>query len=377
MRSRADVVVIGAGVQGLSAAYHLAKLGVTDVVVVEKECVGAGSSSRSASMLMLQVENEGKVRLSQSSYREYMRFQEETGHDPEFKRIGCLWVATEEAREETARGAETRRRLGVRTDLLSPGEVKEVVPALNVEDIVLGVLGPDDGVINANSIMQGYCSAAQELGASVEVGRTATGIRVDHGAIRGVETDGGPIEAPTVVNAAGAEAAEVGRWVGLDLPIQNRARSIYLTGEFPQIPDGTPFVEDAAAEWYFRKEGRAVLMGMGREETRTISMSPNLDFLPEVVEFAIHRAPVFAGASVVGGWSGFRPLTPDSNPILGPVEGVEGFINQCGWGGEGVMHAPAGGSITARYVAGKPIDEFEMGPFLLSRFDGDGRRAPP
>jgi sarcosine oxidase subunit beta len=378
----ADVVVIGAGVQGLSAAYHLAKLGAAGVVVVEKETIGAGSSGRSASMLMLSRENEPKIRFSQYSYKRYMAFKDEFGVDPGFKKIGFLSVIpiSTKSEEEAIKSislikhyiemTRIRQRLGVTTEIMDQEDIKHLVPVVNVEDIILGVFGPDDGVIDPDAIMQAYAKGARARGVSIRQGVKATGIEVNAGKVTGVHTTDGFISTPTVVNAAGAEAIDVGKWVGITLPIMNRKRSIFVTTEVPEIPDNSPMVEDAEVEWYYRKEGPGVLMGMGKEESGEISKEPNLELLPRVVEFALHRVPLLANPQIgiMRGWSGIRPLTKDILPILGPVAGIIGFVNDCGWGGEGIMHSPAGGQIIAEFITEASKPTLELAPFLLSRF---------
>lgn len=369
MRRSADVVVIGAGIQGLSAAYHLARIGVRHVVVLEKEFIGAGSSGRSASMLILHEDNEQKIRLSQYSFERYAAFEEELGADPEYRPIGCLSLAVESCTGDLHHRARLCQSLGVPAEICSPDEIRALVPVVNTADLVIGLFDRQVGVIEAHSIMLGYAHGARRLGVEINQGVRATGIRLEAGRVVGVDTPSGPVATRTVVNAAGADAVEVGRWLGVDLPIDNRARSIFVTDAFQLIPDDTPFVVDEALGWYYRKEGPGVLMGMGREKTTTASMSINWKLLPQVVEVAMHRVPVLAGARIASGWSGIRPLTPDNRPIIGPVDGVEGYINLCGWGGSGVMHSPAGGQLVAEYIHDGAATILDLTPFLLSRFD--------
>lgn len=364
----ADVVVIGGGIQGLSAAYHLALAGVKDIILVEAEVLGAGSSGRSASMLMLQRENREKIALSQYSYAKYMDFRSETGFDPSFRKIGFLSVVPETAREVAVARARLRQSMGVTTKILTPEDILALVPEVNVSDIVVGVHGPDDGVIDAHAIMQGYAAVARRLGARILQGVAATNITTLNRRVVGVQTTQGPISTPVAVNAAGADAAKVGNWIRVHIPLLNRRRSIFLTDRFPAIRDDTPMVEDAEAEWYYRKEEAGVLMGMGKEESDDVSNTPNWDFLSTVVSFATHRVPILANATIAHGWSGIRPLTRDLYPILGPVDDIEGFYLTCGWGGEGIMHAPAGGRIIADVITGSSTPAFDTSPFLLSRF---------
>ncbi|MBL8131710.1 MAG: FAD-binding oxidoreductase [Anaerolineae bacterium] len=371
MKSTADVVVIGAGVQGLSAAYHLGALGVGDVVVVEQAFIGAGSSGRSASMLMLQVWTEWQVRFSQVCFERYMRFQEELGVSPEYRQIGTLSLATQQSAPQELALAEMRRRLGVPCEFWQPDDLRRRFPALRTDDLAFGVFGAEDGVIEAQSIMMGYQAGARRFGVEIVQGARATGIRRDGEHIAAVETTEGEIQTHWVVNAAGADAARVGRWVGVDIPIDNRVRNVFVTDAFPAVPDEEcPFVWDAAAEWYFRKERPGILIGIGKRALPEAAQGVDWAYLDEVFDKVVHRLPAAAEVGIAHGWSGIRSLSPDHRPILGPVAGVPGFINSCGWGGEGIMHAPIGGQLVAETIAYGAARTFPPEPFLLERFAG-------
>jgi glycine/D-amino acid oxidase-like deaminating enzyme len=173
-----------------------------------------------------------------------------------------------------------------------------------------------------------------------------------------------------VVNAAGAEAAKVGKWVNLDLPIDNRVRNIYVTAPFSQMGEHMPFVYESGPDWYFRREGPGILFGMGKRRLDTAAMTIDWPYLNEVMDVALHRVPVLGEAGIASGWSGIRPLTPDGRPILGAMEGLEGYVNDCGWGGEGIMHSPIGGQLVAEWIHDGKTTTFPIEPFLLGRFEG-------
>jgi sarcosine oxidase subunit beta len=370
MKSSADVVVIGAGIIGTSIAYHLAKKGVRDVVVVEMDLIGSGSSGRSAAMIMLQMSREGTIKMSQESFKEYLTFDDEFEAHIDFNPIGYLNLATPEIADELRGQVELQRQMGVPIEILSPDELQRMIPALNVEDVVFGALARTDGTIDPHGVMQGYARAARRLGVQIEEKVQATGLVIRDGQIEGVETTAGMIATHTVVNAAGARAVEVGAWVGLKLPIRNFQRHIFITDQFPEIPRSTPFVMDLAVEWYFRKEGEGSLLGMGLEESASFDPVMNWDFLETIVARAMHRAPILANARVIRGWAGLRPLTPDDYPILGSAPNVADFINACGFGGHGVMHAPIGGILIAELIADGHTTTLPLEPFRLERFEG-------
>jgi glycine/D-amino acid oxidase-like deaminating enzyme len=297
-----------------------------------------------------------------------MDFEAELGTDPEYKRIGTLSIATESVADSSLTMAQMRQAAGVETKILSPQEVQQRCPEINVEDVAAGIWGPEDGIIEAQSIMLGYKDGAARLGAIVYQGVQATGITLDGGQVSGVETTAGTISTGWVVNAAGADATEVSSWVGIELPIDNRARCIYVTDAFPQIPDDTPFVYDNEYHWYYRKEPPGVLMGMGELKGRQASSAIDRAYFPEVIDVAIHRVPALEQARIAHGWVGIRSLTPDSHPILGPVDGIGGYVNSCGWGGEGVMHAPMGGQLVAEFIRDGVTSTYNLEPFLYERF---------
>jgi len=213
MKSTAEVVIIGAGVIGCSTAYHLAKMGITDVAVVEMEQVGAGTSSKSASMLSLQFGSDALLaRLAKYSYQHYMQFEEELGTPIDFRKTGWLSVASGPKVTELRQHAEMLNSLGIRTDVLSPEDVKQLYPELNTDDLEVGTWGPDDGPFDPHMIMWGYVKRATEKGVKLSQGEKALGLRIENGHLTGVETSAGVISTNTVVNAAGPWAQEVGSW---------------------------------------------------------------------------------------------------------------------------------------------------------------------
>lgn len=369
MKTRADVVIIGGGIIGTSIAYHLAKRGIRDIVLVEADLVGSGSSGKSAAMILLQMSREMTIRLSQEAFKEYLNFQAEFGADIGYKPIGYLNLATRAIADELRDQVALQHRLGVPTEILPPDEIARLVPAVNVADIEFGSICWQDGVIDPHSVMQAYVQHARRLGAEINEKVGATGIALDQDRVVGVETNAGRIATPLVVNAAGARAAQVASWVNLQLPITNYKRTIFITDRFDAIRDDAPFVMDLAVEWYFRKEGKGILMGMGTEESTTFEPQLEWEFLDAMIARALHRAPILANARVMRGWAGLRALTPDDYPIIEAAPAIPGFINACGWGGHGVMHAPIAGQLVAELIADGKATTLDLAPFRLERFD--------
>ncbi len=364
----ADVVVIGAGIQGLSAAWHLAKFGVRNVALVEKSTVGSGSSRWSASMLMNQLWEEWQLRFSRYTFVRYAAFLDDTGFDPGFTRTGTMTLVTPAVAAGQRRLVVLRRKFGAETQILTPAEIARRVPEVAREELVFGVYGPADGVLDTPNILLGWRTSAQAMGVAIHEGRRATGLELQGGRIAAVQTETGSIATRYVVNAAGSDAREVAAWAGLRIPSRNRVRNIFLVKPSRQV-SFPGLLYDGASDWYFRRSGDVVMLGMGARKNAPVQDRPDMDFWPEVRAMTLRNAPALAEAPIVGGWSGIRPLTPDGSPILGPVAQVPGFINNCGWGGEGIMNAPVGGQLVAEQICDGRTSTFDVTPFLLERFD--------
>ena len=369
MERTADVVIIGAGVIGCSSAYHLAKMGLTDLAVVEMEQVGAGTSSKSASMLSMQFGRDPLLaRMAQYSYQRYMHFEQELDTNTDFRKIGWVSVASGHAAEELRQHAQSLQSLGIQTEILSPDEVKRLYPELNTEDIELGTWGPDDGSFDPHMIMWAYIKRATEKGVKLYQGEKACGLRFKNGRVTGVKTSSGLIATGIVINAAGPWAGEVGNWANIRIPLTNKLRTIVMTGPLPDIPPDRPFVEDETVEWYFRPETGGVLMGMGNIRAESPVARLDTQMVNEIVDYALHRAPVLEKASLLTAWSGVRPLTQDGRPIFGVVQGVEGFLLNVGWGGFGIIQSPVAGQLMAELVHDGHTSTFESREFGLERF---------
>jgi glycine/D-amino acid oxidase-like deaminating enzyme len=368
-KSTADVVIIGAGVIGCSTAYHLAKMGITDVAVVEMEQVGAGTSGKSASMLSMQFGRDSLLaRMAQYSYQRYMQFEEELGTTIDFRKTGWISVASGPEAEELRQHARSLQSLGIRTEILSPDEVNRLYPELSTTDIEVGTWGPDDGPFDPHMIMWGYVKRATEKGVRLRQGEKALGLRVENRQVTGVETSSGLIATDTVVNAGGPWAQEVGSWANVHIPLTNKVRTILMTGPLPDIPPDRPFVEDENVEWYFRPETGGVLMGMGNVPTDSPETQLDSEMVDRIVEYAIHRVPILEKASLLTAWSGVRPLTADGRPVFGVVPGVEGFLLNAGWGGFGIIQSPAAGQLMAELIHDGHTSTFESKRFGLERF---------
>ena len=363
----AAIVVIGGGVVGCSIAYHLARRGQPDVVVLERETVGSGTTSKAAGGIRAQFSTETEVRISQECIRVFERFPEEFGVDPGYRKIGYLSLIADET---DLRGYEPRlvlqRRLGVDVRVITPKDAQAIVPAMRVDDLVAAVWSPGDGMAGPSEVTTGFARQARELGARIVEGVEVGAVDL---ASRRVRTSAGDIEAPIIVNAAGPRAARVARMVGVDVPVHPRRRHIFFTEPFPEIPGPTPLTTDRGSGMYFRKEMEQLLISPGDVEDVGDDMNVPMDPArrDEAVEKAIHRLPILERARISGGWAGLRPLTPDEHAIIGWAPGVDRFFLAVGFCGHGFQHSPATGRLVAEWLLdGRPsmdLSVFDPGRF--------------
>ena len=370
MTTTASVVIIGGGIQGLSLAYHLTRLGVPGVRLVEARTLGSGSSGRSATIIGHGFPAEEDLALTRLSFAAVGRFAEELGADPGYEPIGCLLLAGPGEAPGLRRRHALLQRLGVDSALLTGDDILRLTPALNLDGIEAALHVPRDGNIDPHSMMQAYAHHARRCGAVLAEKVRATGLQIQNGRVAGVETTVGPISTPCVVNAAGFRAREVASWAGMSLPITNLKRHIFVTGPVAAYAQPIPFTYEAGVAWYMRREGPGLILGMGAVESDEEDPQVDWSFLDEVIEQSMHRAPALADAGAKTAWAGLRPVTPDDHPILGEASHLRGFYNDCGWGGHGVMHAPAAGQALAELIAHGQAGALDLAPYRAERFEG-------
>ena len=354
----ADVVVIGGGVVGLAVAFHLARLGAGRIVVLEREpFLGTGSTGKCAGGVRQQFSTEANVRVSMESVRFLERFEQETGAPLDFHQNGYLFLLN--APDQVAhfqRDIAMQRRLGLEVRLLLPLEAREIVPQLQVDDVLAASFCPTDGIASPNDMTQGFARGAREGGAEILVETAALGIDMAGDRIRAVRTSRGEIDTRAVVNAAGPHAREVAAWAGVDLPVQPVRRHVFTTRPLPWVSASFPMIVDYGSGVYMHQESGGMLLGLAdRTEPYGFLEEVNWDFLPRLIEPAVHRLPALEQAEIQTGWAGLYEDTPDHNAVLGAVPGVAGFFLANGFSGHGLMHAPAAGRIVADAVLGAPL----------------------
>src|SRR5262249_55203890 len=244
----ASVVLIGGGVVGCSIAYNLARRGQRDVVVVERETVGSGTTSKAAGGIRVQFPTETEIRFSLEAIRVFERFEEEFGVDPGYKKIGYLFLISD---PKQLRAFEQRialqTKLGGAVRAITPADAQTLVRALRVDDRTAAVWGPGDGLAGPAEVTAGFARRARELGVKIVEGVRVEALERTKGRLTGVTTSSGAIASPLVINAAGPSAARVARLAGVTLPVQPRRRHIFFTEPFPAIAGPVPLTTDVAS----------------------------------------------------------------------------------------------------------------------------------
>lgn len=359
----AEVVIIGGGVMGASIAFHLAEAGVRDVVLIERDSLACGSTSKSAGGVRAQFSDPVNVALGARSLPAFEQFGTRPGAEIDLKQVGYLFLHTDPKAWAVAQQAvEMQNAMGVPTQLLTAEQAAERSPGISADGVIGATFHPRDGYCSPENVVLGYAAGARRHGATVRTGVAATGIATSGGEVTSVETSLGRIETQTVVCATGAWSREVGAWVGVDLPVDPLRRQILVTEPVPQamlgsFPESTPMTIDAASTFYFHREGPGILLGMScATETIGFRASYSEEWLPDLMDAIERRAPKLLDIGIAHRWSGFYEQTPDSNAVIGEAAEVSRFLYATGFSGHGFLQGPAVGEIIRdTYLGREPV----------------------
>jgi sarcosine oxidase subunit beta len=352
----ADVVIVGGGIVGSSIAYHLTAAGCRNVLVIERETSpGKGSTGKSMGGVRAQFATPVNIQMSLYSIPFYAAFEETLGYPCGYRAQGYLFMATREAHMNYLRAnLERQMALGLKTArLVSADEIRTLYPQLRGDDILGGSFCSTDGFVDPYSAMNGFMSWAADHGARLWKNTAVTEIKVERTRVTAVETTRGTVQTNTVVNAAGAWAAEIASMVGVELPVVPLRRMLVPTEPFDQFPHTAPMIIDMTNGFHFRPESLGFLLAWNDpEETPGFKTEFEPSFIEKVLTRAADRVPVFENVAVnpKRAWAGLYEVTPDHHCILGAVDEVRGFFLANGFSGHGVMHAPSTGKILSDLI---------------------------
>lgn len=378
---REPIVIVGAGIMGLSVAYQLAKRGITDVVVLDRGYLCNGASGRNGGGIRAQWSSENNIRLMQESLQMCRDFAKELRFNVWFRQGGYLFLARDEKTASTLRqSAELQNACGLGTQLLTGREAARVVPQLKADGIALASFNPKDAVVFPWPFVWGFARGAEQLGVSVRPFTSVVSIETRGGRISGVRTravdsSGRPREgsapeflaARVVINACGAWSPELAKLASVDLP--NRPHRHEICSTEPLKPWLKPLVADLTDGLYFSQSTRGEIVGgIGQSYVpHGLNQESSHAFLGKYARSLTRACPILGEVKVLRQWAGCYDITPDANPIVGPVDEVDHFYQASGFMGHGFMMAPIIGKLYAEeLIAEKPSPLFEK--WNLRRF---------
>lgn len=386
---RARVVIIGGGVIGASVAYHLTRLGWTDVLVVEQGTLSCGTTWHAAGLVGQLRATESGTRLVQYSTELYARLEQETGLSAGFKRCGGVTVArTEDRMTQLRRTAATAEAFDLECELLTPAQARDRYPVMQVEDLVGAIWLPGDGKANPTDLTMALAKGARSGGATVVERVRVLDVLTENGAVTGVRTDRGDVEAEVVVNCAGQWAKQVAELVGVTVPLHSAEHFYVVTDQIDGVHPELPILRDPDGYTYFKEEVGGLVVG-GFEPEAKPWVSP--DEIPYPFEFslleedwehfsvlmdnALLRIPALHETGIRKFYNGPESFTPDNQFVLGEAPTVRGFFVGAGFNSVGIATAGGAGRALAEWIVeGRPTaDLVAVDIRRFAGFNGNNR----
>ncbi|MBG7609928.1 MAG: FAD-binding oxidoreductase, partial [Anaerolineae bacterium] len=355
----AKVVIIGGGVIGCSTAYHLAKLGWKEIILLERAQLTSGTTWHAAGLVEAGgFFSETSVEMTKYSLELYNSLEAETGLATGYKDVGMLTLATTPTRlEELRRVAAFDREFGVMMEEISPEEVKKLWPLAYTDDILAGFMTPVDGRVNPTDVTMALAKGARMNGVHIFEDTAVTGITTENQKVTGVITDKGNIEAEFVVNCAGMWAREIGKLAGVNIPLQPAEHYYLITEAIDGINAKLPILVDLAKYAYYREEVGGVLFCLfepvsapwalnGIPKNFTFGeIQPDWDRMMPYLEDAMKRIPVLENAGIHKFFCGPESFTPDLGPLMGLAPELDNFFVAAGFNSLGILMGGGAGKV--------------------------------
>ncbi|MBI2988948.1 MAG: FAD-binding oxidoreductase [Deltaproteobacteria bacterium] len=362
-------VIIGAGFAGASTAYHLARRGVKEILILEQEKVaGVHSSGRNASMIRQVVPEPALIPLTGEGASFLRSLPADWPLPVSFQQNGSLLLGSGEGWRRLERDAETARQAGIEVENWSRERARDYVPVLKDADFEGAIWCPTDGVVDIHALLSGYLKGATSLGVQIRYGCAMQRVEVENGRVVGVLTSDGMTRAEVVVNAAGPWAAVVGKMAGaVDVRLRPCRRHLFLTVLLPWADPRWPFVWHDAHGFYFRPDSGGLLLCPCDQDEMTPGDPPTDNRIAELLAEKIRQHfPAISDVAIRKSWAGLRTLSPDGRFVIGWDPKVRGFFWVAGLGGHGVTTSTSVGNLAASLILDP--DNRRGEPFSPERF---------
>lgn len=369
----ADIVVVGAGVNGMSTAYHLAKAGAGKIVVVERDHLAAGASGKSGALVRMHYTNEPETRLARVSLDYFRNWSDLIGGDCGFRPIGLLVFVAREQRADLEANLAMQQEAGVDTRLISAADACELDPSLYLDDVDVVAWEPGSGYADPNATVYGFARAAQALGVEIQLDTPVTGILSEAGRVTGVETSRGTIQAPIVVVAAGAWTNQLFDPLGIDLGLRPiPARVAVFRWAYERPSSHITYIDHINGTWARPTDGNCTLGGAEVAQVDPIDLGNISESLTQRQIDAtrgqlIRRFPTMAHSTMRGNWAGALSMSPDGRPLIGRLEQLDGLYTMTGDSGTCFKTAPAIGLCLSELITQGAASTVDLTPFRPSR----------
>lgn len=366
-----DALIIGGGVHGASLAFHLARRGVT-ATVLEKRFIGAGATGRSSGLVRMHYDTEADSRLAWASFQYFRNWKDMVGGDCGFTRTGFIQLVKAKHVEMLKMNTAMQQTFGIPTFLVTPDDLKRLMPHLVADDVELAAYEPESGYAMPSDTTTALMKAAKDQGARLVQDCAVTAIHTAGGKVARVATTRGEFSAPIIINAAGAWADRINQMVGLNLPYGTWKHDVLMVQRPKAMGASHPAVIDFPNRMYFRPEGELTLIGL--EDANPQGQSPDGDtdhaapgFVERAIDRICRRVPVMENGRLHSAHSGYDGITPDQHSVIGPA-GPDGFYLDCGHSGTGFKIAPAVGLCLTELILDGAAKTVDISTFLPSRF---------
>ncbi|MBX9607431.1 MAG: FAD-dependent oxidoreductase [Gammaproteobacteria bacterium] len=380
--SHARAVIVGGGVIGCSTAYHLARQGWQDVVLIERKQVSSGTTWHAAGLITTLRDTEAQTKLATYSLKLYQDLEAETGQSTGFVNCGSVQLAmTPEKAEEMRRGCAMARTFGVENREITPAEVRDLFPLAYVDDLVAGFHFPNDGRVNPADVAQALAKGARQRGVKIVEHCAMTGLITENGRAVGVHTEHGDIRAEVVVLCPGMWGRELGLMTGLNLPLQ-AAEHYYLISEpIEGLHNKLPILRDPGRAAYAREEAGKILLGFFEPVAAPWAVDgiskdfcfdeiqPDWERMEPYIERAMQRLPILFETGIRQFFCGPESFTPDHNYLMGRAPYLDRLFVACGFNSLGILSGGGAGHVMARWI--------EDGIQPMDIWDVDVRRIQP